>query len=292
MRTLAVDHATDTICTISGVDEALLRRDGGAKIRVDNVHYDLTEDDLRKGPTVSVRLMYDRMDRSEGTAYVVYEDPRDARRAIADFDGQNANGQPIRLSLLPTGPSAAPRGSGASMFDRIQRPERSMFERIERDRGHGYDSGDELGGSYRRRAPAYGRRERSDSPRKSRPLADGLDRYVPGGARGSRSPIRRRGVPRDVGRRPGVRREDNGREGRGGGGARGGRRGGRTDDEGRPIVGGRPKKTADELDAEMEDYWGSKAANGNGEGAQNSGGNETAGDSTAVVPIDDIDMDV
>nr|POF07054.1 tho complex subunit 4a [Quercus suber] len=271
--------------------------ESGAKIRIDNIHYDLTEEDIRDlfekiGPTVSVRLMYDRTDRSQGTAYVVYEEPRDARRAIADFDGQNANGQPIRLTLLPSGPSAPPRGSGSSMFERIQRPERSMFDRIERERGHGYDSGDELN-NYRRRGPGpgAGRRERSDSPRKSRPVPEGVDRYVPSGSRGSRSPMRRRGAGgggRDGGgRRPGARREDTGRGGRGGN-AGGARRGARTDDDGRPVVGGRPRKTADELDAEMADYWGAHAANGNGEGNHEN----TAESNIVVDPIDDIDMDV
>lgn len=230
--------------------------------------------------------MYDRMDRSEGRAFVVFEDPRDARRAIADFDGQNANGQPIRLSLLPTGPSAESRGPAPSMFDRIQKPERSMFDRIERDRGHGYDSGDEVG-AHRRMGGPPGRRERSDSPRKSRPALDGVDRYIPGGVRGSRSPGARRGTPREGGRRPGARHDEAGRGGRGGGG----RRGGRTDEEGRPLVGGRPKKTANELDAEMEDYWGAKAANGNGDAAAQEDG-EAAGAASAIVPIDDIDMDV
>jgi THO complex subunit 4 len=47
---------------------------------------------------------------------------------------------------------------------------------------------------------------------------------------------------------------------------------------------GRPKKTQEELDAEMEDYWGNKGANGATE----------AGTEVAVAPastaVDDIDM--
>ncbi|KAK5113002.1 hypothetical protein LTR85_011024 [Meristemomyces frigidus] len=232
-------------------------RTNGAKLRVDNVHYDLTEDDLRglferKGPLASVKLLYDRMDRSQGTAFVTYEDPRDARDAIADYDGQNANGMPIKITMLPTAPAAAsgPRvaAPGASLFDRLDaRPPRSMFDRIDGARGDGREDADR--GERRRR-------DRSDSPRKARgAVPEHIDRYVPGG-RDSRSPVRRRGTPRESGRRPGARREESGR----GGGGGGGRRGGRTDEEGRPLVGGRPKKTAAELDAEMEDYWGSKPA--------------------------------
>ncbi|KAK3117954.1 hypothetical protein LTR53_000106 [Teratosphaeriaceae sp. CCFEE 6253] len=224
----------------------------GTKLRVDNIHYDITEGDIRdlfsrKGSLASVKLLYDRADRSQGTAFVTYDDPRDARDALTDYDGQNAQGQPIRITLMPTAPAAAaapagPKG-GLSMFDRIQRPERSMFDRIEssaiRD-----DSRD---GARPRR------RERSDSPRKSRSaVPEYIDRYVPGSRGQSRSPIRRRGTPREPGRRPGARREDSGR-----GGA--GRRGGRAEAEGRPTGGPRPRKTAQELDAEMEDYWGAKA---------------------------------
>lgn len=56
-----------------------------------------------------------------------------------------------------------------------------------------------------------------------------------------------------------MRRDDSERERgapRGGRGGAGGRRGGGRDPEGRPVVQGRPRKTAEELDAEMTDYWG------------------------------------
>ncbi|CAK1364442.1 unnamed protein product [Cercospora beticola] len=237
------------------------RGGGGTKIRVDNVHYELTEDDLRElfervGPTTSVRLLYDRSDRSTGTAYVIYEDERDARDAFEKFDGCPANGQAIRLTVVPNGP--AERGPPPrALADRVERAPRSIFERIEGGREDSRDGG------RRRRA-------RSDSPRRQ-----AGDTYAPR----SRSPPRRRGGDRGGrggGRRPGERREE-----------RGGRpaRKARTDDEGRPLVGGRPRKTAEELDAEMNDYWGSKgdAAESNGNGAANGGG-ETAGG--------DIDMDI
>ncbi|KAF2215123.1 hypothetical protein CERZMDRAFT_94546 [Cercospora zeae-maydis SCOH1-5] len=234
---------------------------GGSKIRVDNLHYELTEDDLRElfervGPTISVRLLYDRSDRSTGTAYVTYEDERDARDAFEKFDGCPANGQAIRLTVMPNAP--ADRDPPRALADRVERPPRSIFERIE---GGGRE--DSRDGGRRRRA-------RSDSPRRQP-----VDTYAPR----SRSPPRRRGGGpggRGGGRRPGERREE-----------RGGRpaRKARTDDEGRPLVGGRPRKTAEELDAEMNDYWGNKgeAAESNGNGATNGGGDAAGGD---------IDMDI
>ncbi|KAK3677042.1 hypothetical protein LTR78_003247 [Recurvomyces mirabilis] len=270
----------------------------GAKVRVENIHYDITEEDLRslfarKGALVSCTMNYDRSDRSTGTAWVVYSDPHDARDAVEDFDGQNAQGQKIRVTLVPSGPAergggvsgapGGPRGPAArerSLFDRIQPRERSMFERIEgggarEDERDGY-----RGGGDRRR------RDRSDSPLKNgRSLAapENIDRYVPG--RGSRSPIRRRGTPRESGRRPGARREESGRGG-------GGRRGGRGDAEGAAggVGGRRPKKTAEQLDAEMEDYFGKgeKAEESNG-AAPNNAANGAAS-AAAATADDDTDM--
>lgn len=122
-----------------------------------------------------------------------------------------------------------------------------------------------------------GARSRSMSPRRisdDEAARKGIDRYRPGGGHGSRSrsplPPRRR----EGGRRPGARRE--------GGGRRGdrGERGERGERNGRD---GRPKKTQEELDAEMEDYFNSNssaaAVNGNA-----AGGSE--------VQTDDIDMGI
>jgi THO complex subunit 4 len=51
------------------------------------------------------------------------------------------------------------------------------------------------------------------------------------------------------------------------------------------MVNGRPRKTQEELDREMEDYWGSKGeANGDVNGGQHEG------ITAAVIDDDDIDM--
>ncbi|KAH7417565.1 putative RNA binding protein [Cadophora sp. MPI-SDFR-AT-0126] len=197
-----------------------------SKLRVENIHYDLTEDDLddlfnRIGPVLKLSLTYDRAGRSEGVAYVTYESAQDAKAAVREFDGANAKGQPIRLIPIPSGPSGGRRAP----------PSRSLFDRI---------------------TPAH--RSRSDSPIRhsdvSGPAPNNVDRYIPGGTRSrSRSPRPRR---RD-GRRPGARRERGERTGGGRGGSGAGDRLARD---------GRPRKTQEELDAEMEDYWGQKE-NGN-----------------------------
>ncbi|KAM3086608.1 hypothetical protein ACMFMG_000734 [Clarireedia jacksonii] len=213
-----------------------------AKILVENIHYDLTEDDLwdlfeRMGRVVTLKLVYDRAGRSEGLAYVTYENPRDAQKAVDEFHGANANGQPIRLKIVPEGPrgrggrfEGGGAGAGRSLADRISRAPRSRSLSPDRSRSL---------------SPV----RHSDV---SKPPPDNVDRYVPGNrGRRSRSPLPRR---RD-GRRPGPRRE----------------RGDRAPTAGRGekvARDGRPKKTQEELDAEMEDYFGN-GTKGNDNGANN-----------------------
>lgn len=263
----------------------------GAKLRVDNLHYDLTEEDLevrhirnplssprlttlskqdlftRIGPILSISLRYDRAGRSDGTAFVTYELLSDARLAIREFDGANAKGLPIRLTLLPTAP-AKPTIT-RNPFDTAQKPSRSLFDRIEAPKG-------------RTRSASPDRPRPTDT---TKPAPEGIDRYVPG--QRSRSPPPRRSRDdrdRGSGRRPGARREDSG-PGRGRGRGRG---------EGRGTANGRPRKTQEELDAEMEDYWGAKG-NDKAEvkaGVQNAsvgGNNDDAGGET-VFDDGDIEM--
>lgn len=197
------------------------------KVRVENLHYDITESDLedlfgRIGPVSALNLAYDRAGRSEGVAYITYAHLRDAHTSIQEFDGANAKGQPIRLSLIP-GRRGGDRGDrGSSLFDRVERPGRDA-----RSLSPGSDNGD---GSRRRRG-GPGRGRRSDV---TKPAPEHIDRYVPG----ERSPNRRAG----------------------------GRRGGRdnrqrnTENGGRRTGNARPRKTQEELDQEMEDYWGGNDA--------------------------------
>ncbi|KAL6718863.1 hypothetical protein ACLMJK_003097 [Lecanora helva] len=252
------------------------RSSTGAKLRVDNLHYDLSEEDLedlftRIAPITSLSLRYDRSGRSTGTAFVTYPSVSSANRAIREFDGANAAGQPIRLALLPTGPSGdliRGRGGGAARnpFDTAVKPGRSLFDRVE--------------APYRRsrsRSPGAPRRTNTEKP-----PPEGVDRYIPspGGSRFRRSRTRspRRKSPISRTRSP----------------YRGRRRGGRDDRDGGPrMVNGRPRKTQDELDQEMEDYWNKKGeANGN-ETVNNESG--VTGNSEAVAPAaapidEDIDM--
>lgn len=112
----------------------------------------------------------------------------------------------------------------------------------------------------------------------SKPPPENVDRYVPGDRgdrpdrrRRSRSPLPRRG--RD-GRRPGARRE------------RGDRNAGRGGE--RPARESRPKKTQEELDAEMDDYFGNGSK-------QEENVNDTSNEAPVAAPEhnqtgDDIEM--
>jgi THO complex subunit 4 len=251
----------------------------------------------RIAPVLTISLRYDRAGRSEGTAFVTYANVADARTAIRDFDGANAKGQPIRLTLLPIGPAggrARPTGRRDNPFDRVENP-RTLFDRIElpkgrragRDRSASpdeYDSYDEA--DPRRRGPRRGgappiRDRRSDV---TKPPPENIDRYVPGQISGRNSSRRNEG--REIGRRPGERRE------RGGGSDRG--RGGRDrlerGENGPRMVNGRPRKTQEELDAEMDDYWGT--ANTSGGDATGLGGKDSSQGAApgAAKELDDIDM--
>ncbi|KAL4806160.1 hypothetical protein BDV18DRAFT_138899 [Aspergillus unguis] len=200
----------------------------GTRLRIENLHYDITETDLeelfcRIGSISNVSLVYDRAGRSEGVAYVTYNRNSDAKTAIAEFDGANAKGQPIRISVAPSGPRR-----DRNPFDNVEKPRGSLIDRVERPRDSRSLSPDDgaEGGARRRR----GRRGGAGSYRRSdvsKPAPDHIDRYIPG----QRSPARRGG---------------------GGGGRRRGGEGG----EGRRGGNPRPKKTQEELDQEMEDYWG------------------------------------
>ena len=141
------------------------------------------------------------------------------------------------VSAPPQLPSPQPgsrRGAGGrrrNPFDTAVRPGRSLFDRIEA-----------AAGPSRRRS-----RSRSRSPQHPRrsntrkPPPDGIDRYVPGeGPRRSRS------------RSPPRRRDGGGPRRNGGGAGVTGRRGGpRKDDDGRPMLQGRPRMTQEELDRDM-----------------------------------------
>ncbi|KAI9733281.1 MAG: hypothetical protein M1834_003365 [Cirrosporium novae-zelandiae] len=273
--------------------------DNSAKLRVDNLHYDLTEKELeelftRIGPVSSLSIRYDRAGRSEGTAYVTYISIQDANEAIRNFDGANAYGQPIRVTLLPTAPSHN-RTSGKNPFGGFDRDQgntrasgkgKSLFERVSGGPGP-RDLASRITGRphSRSRSASPGRAGRRSDV--SKPPPDNIDRYVPGRDGRTRSPI-----PRNRRRGGGPINDSRNNRGRRGDGR--GKRGDLMDIEkegadGHKIVNGRPRKTQEELDKEMDEYWGSRNQD---QTQEQSGGPVQQNDGTTVQqPVDeDIDM--
>lgn len=208
----------------------------------------------RIGPVSELTLSYDRSGRSEGVAHITYARLKDAHASIQEYDGANAKGQPIRLSLIPGRRERNP-------LDSAHHPRSSLMDRIERPRdGRSFSpqSDDPEGGRRRGRA---GRAHRSDV---TKPPPDGIDRYVPG-QRSGRSPRRN------------------------GGGRRGGRepRGQPTDGSNRRSTA-RPRKTQEELDQEMEDYWGGANNAEDAAPAQDGPAQTTA----PSAPVADVDIDM
>jgi len=191
---------------------------------------------------------YDRAGRSEGFAYVTYSNEEEARLAIEQFDGANANGQPIRVKLVPSRGGGGRdrndggRNEGGSLFDRINVGDDDRADRGEGGRGGGRG----------------GRRDPQELRDEAKLLK--IDRYVPGDRRSTSRDRRDIRPPRGGGGSGGSRggeRERRGgrRDDRNGGRGDGGRRGGERNGGGERGGDGRPRKTAEELDAEMNTYW-------------------------------------
>lgn len=111
-----VDHSINSHLHYSNRSH---RDNRGTKLKVDNLHYDLSKTDLQVsrilqycnisnasqtaanvmqglfekiGPVLKIDLVYDRAGRSEGTAFVIYDHREDALAAIREFNGANAKG--------------------------------------------------------------------------------------------------------------------------------------------------------------------------------------------------------
>lgn len=107
-----------------------------SKIYVGNLSYSTKETDLEQlltpfGALASVDLIYDKMSgRSKGFAFVTFETDEAASNAIAELDGKDFQGRPIRVNAAVE-KSEGDRGGG---------------RRFDRPRGGGGGRGDDRGG--------------------------------------------------------------------------------------------------------------------------------------------------
>ena len=88
-------------------------------IKVTNLHPDLTAQDLHRlfstvGPVVDVSLRVNTHGKAVGTAFVDFEYPQDAMRAIREYDGRLAAGQIITVTTTMPLADRIGRAPGAS----------------------------------------------------------------------------------------------------------------------------------------------------------------------------------
>jgi len=143
------------------------RIDGMVSLKVDNLTYRTTPDDLRRvfercGEVGDIYIPRDRYTReSRGFAFVRFYDKRDAEDALEAMDGRMLDGRELRVQMArygrPTSPQTRRGGGGGRDRDRRDRGgRRDIFRSRSRDRGR------------RDRSHSRGRRSASKSRSRSR----------------------------------------------------------------------------------------------------------------------------
>ncbi|KDE03591.1 hypothetical protein MVLG_05926 [Microbotryum lychnidis-dioicae p1A1 Lamole] len=215
-----------------------------AKLKITNVHYDISEDELKAlfaqiGPiSIGPKIIFDASGRSTGRAFVTYSDERNAEEAMHAFQGALCKGEKIRLEYDYFLDNTYTRGQAAPG---------TLLARIDDDKGR------RSKGDMERYAPPAAR---SDQP---------SGRYARGSGAHSSS---YRDDRASNGSSRGVRVVGATRGGRGGGSGSGGSRSPRKE-----------PKTADDLDRELDSYL--KQANSEPSGQAKP---ETAAPVTSEVP--------
>jgi THO complex subunit 4 len=90
-----------------GLVSASDKRGTSTKIRIDNLYYEVTPQDLQQlfvsvGPVVRVDLIYDKSGRPSGSATVVFQHAVDAVRAVEKYHGVPLDGQELSIMVIPT----------------------------------------------------------------------------------------------------------------------------------------------------------------------------------------------
>ncbi|KAI8099190.1 uncharacterized protein BX664DRAFT_320613 [Halteromyces radiatus] len=81
------------------------RFDGHSVLLVENIHYNVTEQDLEEvfklvGTVERCKIEFDRSGRSTGVAKVTFNDRNVALKAMDKFNNVDLDGQPMKISLL------------------------------------------------------------------------------------------------------------------------------------------------------------------------------------------------
>ncbi|XP_064537269.1 serine/arginine-rich splicing factor 2 [Drosophila montana] len=163
------------------------RIDGMVSLKVDNLTYRTTPEDLRRvfercGEVGDIYIPRDRYTReSRGFAFVRFYDKRDAEDALEAMDGRMLDGRELRVQM--------------ARYGRPSSPTRRNSSSSRRGAGLGAGAGGGAGGGGRRRSRSRSpMRRRSRSPRRRsyspRSRSRSAGSRSPGGRRGkfSRSP--------------------------------------------------------------------------------------------------------
>jgi len=149
------------------------RIDGMVSLKVDNLTYRTTPDDLRRvfercGEVGDIYIPRDRYTReSRGFAFVRFYDKRDAEDALEAMDGRMLDGRELRVQMARYGRPTSPQNRrGRRDRDRGRRGER--FRSRDRDRRRRSYSKSRSRSFSRSRSP---RRRGSESPVKKHSLS-------------------------------------------------------------------------------------------------------------------------
>jgi len=142
-----------------------------ARLKVENVHWDVTEKNIQDlfsevGKVSKVMIKYDRSGRSEGWAFVTYEDASDAYEAINKYHKSRLGGQEIVVRM--DGLVAANSRPRNPQRRRAAEGGRPLASRIS-------------GRKVQARESWSGRNRRTEAPSKSQADLDAeLERYMSG----------------------------------------------------------------------------------------------------------------
>jgi len=160
------------------------RIDGMVSLKVDNLTYRTTPEDLRRvfercGEVGDIYIPRDRYTReSRGFAFVRFYDKRDAEDALEAMDGRMLDGRELRVQMARYGRPTSPQtrrgardGGGRRDSSRRGGRYRGGSRDRERRRSRSYSRGRRSGSRSRSRSASKSSRGRSESPLKKESLS-------------------------------------------------------------------------------------------------------------------------
>ncbi|CEI98581.1 hypothetical protein RMCBS344292_12687 [Rhizopus microsporus] len=134
------DVSSSLVMSRLGSRTSNVSRGGGVEITIDNLHYNVTENDVLElfstvGQVEKARLFYDRSGRSTGQAKVRYASNSDAQKAIEKFNNVELDGQPMKIEVSqPPAHRSSRSGNNSSRRHDRGRPGRTSKERTSKDK--------------------------------------------------------------------------------------------------------------------------------------------------------------